>query len=145
DLSVVYVIDMPQGMRMVSEDDLKTLGLDRDRLRTTARANLLAAVPDVPMVPVEATGLWTNEKGDDYDSSFLVFVERRKALAASRGGRLWMGAPSRNRLFAVGGGAPDRIAALKAATDRAFSEEHHPLSRALLEWSPEGWKVHPER
>jgi uncharacterized protein YtpQ (UPF0354 family) len=141
DLSIVYVLDLPRGIRMLQAGDLQKLGVDRAKLVAVARENLRKAFPDMPLERVGETDLWTNARGDDYDSACLVLTDLWKPQAEKWGGTLVLSVPSRNRLFATGSTKPAEIAALREATRRARSVEPHPLSDVLLKWTPKGWEL----
>src|SRR4029077_11749128 len=54
DLSVVYVFDLPDGMRMLNERDRESLGLAPPAIDALARKNLAEALPgSLPEVELE--------------------------------------------------------------------------------------------
>ena len=142
DLSVVYVLDHPNGMEMLNVGRLKTMKLARDEVPRLARKNLLALAPHIQWLKVDE-GMWTNARGDNYDSAYLAVPGSWKELADEHGGKLIVSAPARNRVFAISD--PAQLPALREATEKAFKEDDHALSRVLLDWSPDGWHVHAAR
>jgi uncharacterized protein YtpQ (UPF0354 family) len=142
DLSVVYVFDMPTGMRMLSVRDLASLKLDQVQVAALARKNLKAAFPKLQMSEMKGTGIWTNDSGTDYDSALLALPELWEPLAKQVQGPLVVGVPARNRLFATGGGSAKAVEAMRKVVTMAYESEDHQLSTTLLEWSPTGWKVY---
>jgi uncharacterized protein YtpQ (UPF0354 family) len=140
DVSIVYVLDLPRGIRMLQAGDLPKLGVDRTKLAAVARENLKREFVDVTLVRVEGTDLWTLARTDAYASASLVLVDLWKPYA-DKLGTLVVSAPARNRVFATGPEKPEQIAALRAATRHAFGVEPHALSGLLLKWTPAGWKV----
>ena len=143
DVVVLYVIDMPKGIRMFTNKEAKSLGLDRASLDALAKANLAAGVQGPNMVPSETPGVWVNADADDYDSALLVLPERWKTLADQVGGTLVVSIPARNRVYAASGKGD--LAKLKQLTDTAYASEPHAISRQLFAWSASGFTALPQR
>jgi uncharacterized protein YtpQ (UPF0354 family) len=142
DLHVVYVHDLPRGMRLIQERDLKTLGLDAARMKQIARRNLAAQFPALPsMEQVGNLGVWVNSVDEDYAASLLVLPDLWAPLAKKLGRPLVVAAPVRNHFLAVGGDSEERIVALRRLAGILFEEDSHPLTTTLLEWTPAGFRV----
>ena len=138
DVAMVFVLDQPNGMRMLQGADLKKLKLDASQVRELALKNLQEVFPEVKMSE-EVSGLFSNDEGGDYDAALLALPQVWKPLATRLGGKLVVGVPARNRVFAA---APGKIDQLEAATRKAFETMDHPISAAVFDWSESGFKEH---
>jgi uncharacterized protein YtpQ (UPF0354 family) len=142
DVVALYVIDMPQQIRILTNNVAKKLGLNRSSLDALAKANLAAGVQGPNMIPSETPGVWLNADADDYDSALLVLPQRWKALADQVGGSLVVSIPARNRVYAASGKGD--LAKLKQLTDTAYASEPHAISRQLFAWSASGFAALPQ-
>lgn len=141
-LSIVLVVDSPDGMRMLQGVDLPKLGLTAEKAGERARKNLRAMFKKLPaMEQMGDTGVWTNSKDENYASALLVLPELWEPLSKKVDGKLVVAAPSRNRLLAAGDGSRDRIQGLSKVVVVSHDQEDHPLTTALLEWTPKGFQA----
>jgi hypothetical protein len=144
-VSTVYVFDLPDGMRMVSPDELKTLKLSEDELDSLALANLAKALPDFPCEPVgDDTPVWILHVGDSYEASRLLLHDRWRAIAPRVKGDLLVSVPGRDAVYFMGSGeGASAVQAFQARMKRLESEESHPISSQVMRWAPGGWEVLP--
>jgi hypothetical protein len=142
DLAVVYVLDMPDGMKMLSEGDRGKLGLSVEQLNSLALRNLAAACSDLPSEPVEK-GISLIHAGDSYEASRLLLPSLWQSVAASVKGDLLVAAPSRDFLLCTGSREDhDVLARFRQLVSLREQSDGHPLSTITLRWAPAGWELH---
>lgn len=139
-MMVVYVLDSPTGMRMISGQDLKENDLTVESIDALARENLGAAFPELTPMEEVGKGIYTNTKDENYASALLVLTDRWSPLAKQVKEPLLVAVPSRNRMFAMSAKNTAAIEAFKVVTKTAFENEDHALSGTVLEWTPKGFK-----
>jgi uncharacterized protein YtpQ (UPF0354 family) len=142
DLMVVYVLDMPDGMRMISEGDRRRLGLSGPQLDGLALRNLAAACPSLPSEVLEK-GIRLVHVGDSYEASRLLLHSLWKEMAASARGDLLVAAPSRDFVLCTGSAEGHEVLArFRRLVAERHAAEGHPLSATTLRWGPDGWHLH---
>ncbi|CAN5789340.1 hypothetical protein BH11MYX2_BH11MYX2_02320 [soil metagenome] len=137
DLWWLYVYDLPSGMRMINNKDLKGLGMTQEQLHAFALANLAAQYPKLELSEL-APGMWTIEPGDYLDSARLALDDQWRAEAKKRGGTLTVSVPARSRVFVTN--EPKLRDGFDKITQKAYAEEDHPLSQMVIVWTAKGWK-----
>jgi hypothetical protein len=125
-------------MRIINNKLLKELGMTAEQLHSLAVANLAAQYPKLELAEL-APGMWTIEPGDYLDSARLALSDQWRAEAKKRGGKLIASVPARSRVFVSNN--PKLRAGFDKVTQQAFTEEDHPLSQVVLEWTDKGWKT----
>ena len=144
ELMVVYVADLPRGMRLLMGSDLAELGLERKALR--ALANLRKAVGPLALEALqEPEGVYVLGTGDSSDAARLLLPELWAPLAKQVQGRLVVVAPTRDRVLATGSKNAVGLGGLRRAGEGMVSTQAYPLSTQLLQWSPAGWTVFKAR
>ncbi len=142
EIFVVYVFDMPDGMRMIGRGDLAKLKLDEAGLHALALANLEAALPALTSAPVEAgSAIRVVHEGDSYEASRLLLHARWAPIAAQVKGDLIVAAPTRDYVFFTG--SQQDVAGLRALARQLSDEGGHPLSPRLLRRTTAGWQALP--
>lgn len=140
-LSVVYVFDLPDGMRVINRGDLARLKLDEAGLDALAMKNLEAALPALQFDRVkEGSDIRVIHQGDSYEASRLILHQRWAAIAPQVKGDLLVAAPSRDFVYFTG--SREDVAGLRALA-RGSEELGHGLTSALLRWTPGGWEAFP--
>jgi len=144
-VSKVYVFDLPDGMRMVTPDELKTLRLSEDGLDALALANLAKALPDFPCEPVgDGTPVWILHAGDSYEASRLLLHDRWREIAPRVKGDLLVSVPGRDAVYFMGSGeGTGAVRAFQSRMKQLEREESHPISAQILRWTSEGWEILP--
>jgi hypothetical protein len=138
DLFVVYVIDMPDGMRMVTQGDATKLALDEPQLHELALSNLVKAAGDIPFRPLEdGSAIRLVAVGDSYEASRVLLHDRWAPIAAKVQGSLVVAAPARDTVLFTG--SEEDVPGLRALARRVADEAPHPLSPTLLRWTKERW------
>lgn len=139
DLSVVYVFDLPDGMRIINRGDMAGLKLDEAGL--DALANLEAALPALQFDRVKTgSDIRVIHEGDSYEASRLILHRRWAAIASQVKGDLVVAAPSRDFVYFTG--SQEDVAGLRALA-RGSDAQGHALTSALLRWTPSGWEPLP--
>jgi len=140
---IVYVFDLPNGMRVLTREDLRTLGLDEQQVAALALANLDKALGPIPHEPVEkGSALQLVHAGDSYEISRLLLHDRWREIAATVKGDLLVGSPARDYVFFTGSGEdPREVARFRELVDRLAREEAHGVTLPVLRFTPEGWEV----
>lgn len=142
DLFVVYVFDLPDGMRMLSRADMDALKLDEERLHELAMANLDRAAPEMAAEALEpGSRIRAMHFGDSYESSRVILHGRWKSIAEGVEGDLVVAAPSRDFVYFTG--SREDLPGLRALARRAAAENDHAVSATLLRWKPDGWEALP--
>jgi hypothetical protein len=141
DLSVVYVFDSPDGMRM---DDRKQLGLAPAALDALARKNLAAALPAaLPETELEP-GIHLVHAADSYEASRLLLDDLWKQAARAVKGDLLVAAPSRDFVLYTGAGErPEAQARFRALVREYEATRGHALSVTILRRTAKGWQAAP--
>lgn len=140
-LSVVYVFDLPDGMRISNRGDMAQLRLDEAGLDALAVANLEAALPALHFDRVRTgSDIRVIHEGDSYEASRLILHHRWAAIAPQVKGDLLVAAPSRDFIYFTG--SQEDVAGLRALA-RGSDEQGHALTSTLLRWTPVGWEPLP--
>src|SRR5262245_30490568 len=100
DLYVVYVFDLPDGMRMMTHGDMTQLKLDEARVDALAIENLDKASPEMDWELVApGSRIRVMHFGDSYESSRVIPHARWKRMADDVAGDLVVAAPSRDFVY----------------------------------------------
>jgi len=141
ELSVVYVFDLPDGMRMINRRDLAALKLDDAGLHDLAVSNLEASLPPLQFQPVApGSKVRVLHEGDSYEASRLILHPRWAAVAPQVKGDLLVAAPSRDFVYFTG--SREDVDGLRALA-RGSGDQSHALTSTLLRWTPSGWVAAP--
>jgi uncharacterized protein YtpQ (UPF0354 family) len=141
-LVMLPVLDAPRTIRMLSDGDLKTLGLSADDVQQVAVANLRSSLkPLMEAAKVAGHGQIGQLVGDPFDSSRLVLLDTWAPLAAAQGGKLIVAAPATDAVFYVSEDSPAAIDALRTLVRSVMSRAPNRLSELLLRWTPGAWEI----
>jgi uncharacterized protein YtpQ (UPF0354 family) len=141
-LVLLPVLDAPRTIRMLSDGDMKTLGLSADEAQQVAIANLRSSLKPL-MDAAKAAGHAQIGQvvGDTFDSSRLALFDTWAPLAAAQGGKLIVAAPATDAVFYVGEDSAVAIDALRTLVRKIMSQAPNRLSDILLRWTPGGWEI----
>ena len=142
DLVAVLGADLPNGIAMVSAEQLGTLKLDANAAFEHARKNLRATHATLDLEQMEGTPVYTNAKDDNYITATMILPDLWKPLADKVGGDLLVAFPARNRVFATSSKDPAAVVGIANIANVAFQTEDHPIAPTIFKWSPTGWTVH---
>ena len=141
-LVLLPVLDAPRTIRMLSDGDMKTLGLTADEVQQAAAANLRSSLkPLMDTAKVAGHGQIGQLVGDAFDSSRLALLDTWAPLASAQGGKLIVAAPATDAVFYIGEDSPDAIDALRTLVRNVMSRAPNRLSDILLRWTPGGWEL----
>jgi uncharacterized protein YtpQ (UPF0354 family) len=138
DLFEVLVVDMPNGMAMLTRAQADALGLDAPALVKLAHANMKAQL--APLATEKAaSGVLSVRVGDDYEAARLLVPEVWEGIAKQVDGDLLVVAPNRNIVFATGSRDPTPLATMKRLAQDAFAREAYPVSTTVFRRTPTGF------
>jgi uncharacterized protein YtpQ (UPF0354 family) len=141
-LVILPVLDAPRTIRMLSDGDMKTLGLSADEVQQVALSNLRSSLkPLMDSAKVAGHGQIGQLVGDAFDSSRLALLDTWAPLAAAQGGKLIVAAPATDAVFYVGEDSAGAIDALRTLVRDSMSRAPNRLSDLLLRWTPGGWEI----
>ncbi|HEY4183270.1 MAG TPA: hypothetical protein VGM90_40885 [Kofleriaceae bacterium] len=138
DLWWLYVYDMPSGMRMINNKEMKDLGMTVEQLHAFAVANLAAQYPKLEFSEL-TPGMWTIEPGDYLDSARLALTDQWRAEVKKLGGTVKVSVPARSRVFVTND--PKLRDGFDKITAKAYTDEDHPLSQMTIVWTDKGWAL----
>jgi hypothetical protein len=145
DLVAVLAADHPNGITMVSAEQLRELKLDAQSAFELARKNLKATHETLDLELLEGTPVYTNKQDDNYMAAMMMLPELWKPLAAKVEGDLLVAFPARNRVFATGSKDPGAADGIAKIANVAFQTEDHPIAPTIFKWGPSSWTVHEIR
>jgi uncharacterized protein YtpQ (UPF0354 family) len=141
-LVLLPVLDAPRTIRMLSDGDMKTLGLSADEAQQVAITNLRSSLkPLMDAAKVAGHGQIGQVVGDTFDSSRLALFDTWAPLAAAQGGKLIVAAPATDAVFYVSEDSATAIDALRTLVRKIMSRAPNRLSDILLRWTPGGWEI----
>jgi uncharacterized protein YtpQ (UPF0354 family) len=141
-LVLLPVLDAPRTIRMLSDGDMKTLGLSADEAQQVAITNLRSSLkPLMDAAKVAGHGQIGQVAGDAFDSSRLALFDTWAPLAAAQGGKLIVAAPATDAVFYVSEDSAAAIDALRTLVRKIMSQAPNRLSDILLRWTPGGWEI----
>ena len=137
---VMCVMDSPRSVRSVGSADLDALGLTADQgLDLAARNTGRELVAPASLDAVQA-GRHTVIAGGFYESSRLLLTGQWNSLAARFGGKLLVAVPDNATIIVGDGRQPGMLATMREAARTGEGHAQRPLSAAVLEWTPSGWR-----
>ncbi|TPE59532.1 hypothetical protein FJQ54_13710 [Sandaracinobacter neustonicus] len=138
-LGVVLMADFPTTARTVNSSDLQKLGVGDDEALRLARAQVLAALPEVPGSHELKDGALVGIEAE-YVESLILRSDAWAKLDADTKGRMFIAVPGAGLLL-VG---LDADAGGKELTDilaKLYSESPRPISPLAYRWRNGGWKA----
>lgn len=143
DLWIVYVVDSPASISMLTQRNLRDMGLDADQVHALALANMSKALTPFKGQALEnIPGLHGVDLGDSYEAARLLLVDAWKPMAEEVPGDLIACAPIRNAVLYAGSGDDKALADMGLVAKDLMQQQAYALSTTQLRWTPEGWKVH---
>jgi hypothetical protein len=139
DFWMVLASDQPTTIRVVSVHDLAALGLDAKAALALAKANMADDMQS--QIKAARKGKRRGIKvmaGSPYESSLFAFPE---LWAPSKPGASFLVAmPASDVLVYCGDASPDAVGEVAATAREVMAHDDRPLSDAVFQWTPEGWK-----
>lgn len=146
-LWLAYVIDSPDTIATMTSVSQNELGLDEHALHELALDNMRRAFPqDVHGEPFAETtpGLHVLRPPDSYGAARLILHERWAPIAREVSGDLLAAGPARDTALYTGSASERDVHALRWLAQQMFQHEPHPMSPAVLKWTPRGWVLFDE-
>lgn len=139
DIWVMYGLDHETGIKFISEEAGKALGMSFEELREKAKQNLRRLLPTIkiagggPVFIVMADGT--------YEASFLLFDGVWEEQAQKVEGDVVAAIPSRDMLMFTGSESEEGLLALREAVQRVYQEMPYAVSETLLVRRDGRWEV----
>lgn len=137
---LMCVVDSPRSVRSLSRDDLTIMGLDATGAFDLAVRNMKGELSSSRGLDISTTGVVNALHGGFFESSRLLLLDQWSAVASRFGGRLIAAAPSNDTILFADARRPGTVADLRASARRLEQQTQRPLSHAVLEWTPGGWR-----
>ena len=144
---IAYVLDSPDAIATMTSAEQDQLALDEHGLHDLALENMRRAFPeDMHGEPFagSAPGLRVLRPTDSYGAARLILHERWAPIAREVSGDLLAAGPARDVAIYTGSASPRDVYALRWLAQEMFQHEPHPMSPAVLKWTPEGWTLFDE-
>jgi len=140
-MAVFYVIDVGNAYRFVDRQDMTTAGIDGDRLHDIGMTNLADKVRPVIEV-TDRGGVYTVTCGGDFEATLLLHMKFWNiGLADYVKDGMIAAIPARDILAFCPPSYPQGIASLETLVEHIFDGGDHLLTKALYEYTPDGWHV----
>lgn len=141
DVQVAYALEFPEGTRLVSRGMMKAWGIDPERLHQRALANLDARQGELQAKPVgKLPWLHVLDAEDGLAASRVLLHWRWRELAATFGGALVLGMPTRDVVVFTATREPEKLEQLRETVETVERHQGRPVSRRLFHWTIEGWR-----
>jgi len=132
DLYVLYVMDLPNSVKVLDESSLEALGVERDELRALAVENLDRTLPE-PTITQER-GIYIVSVDGMYEASLLItgFLDNADIPVT---GDMVIGAPSRDMLLIADSSNQDALNILAGFTQSSYQQASYPVSGRLMKYA----------
>jgi len=142
DLSIVYVVDSANSMRLVSQGLLKELSINEAELHRIAIENMSKAFggPLPTEQPVADSTLRTITLEDSYAAARLLLTPQWADVAAEFKGDVVAAVPARDMLMYCDGSAPEDVQAMTTLATKIAGEWAYPLSAQLFRFTGTSWE-----
>jgi uncharacterized protein YtpQ (UPF0354 family) len=141
-LVLMYVEDLPRGMRYVTDKDIAGEGLAPEQLRELAISNLRHILP-----PIEAGGSSCGVRfvtaGGDYESSLLLFDSMWTEGMFPARGDFVVAVPARGILLVTGSEEESGLIEIQETAAELARTEDHPLTGDLFVRHGSKWDLLP--
>ena len=148
DLYIIYVEELEDRLRLITNGEVKLLGLDNNTLYSLALENLKkryahlkpAGLRGTPLKHTDAIKILKTE--DNLAASLLLLPELWKNTAKDVRGDLIVVAPTRDYLLYTGLEQKSALRLMRELARRMLLRRQHPLSATLLRLAGGEWKVY---
>jgi uncharacterized protein YtpQ (UPF0354 family) len=138
-LDLVLAADFPETTRLVSEGDLKALGLTPKQAIALGTEQVLAALPPLP----EAKSLASTVimiPGQDYGASYLLATDKWQSLAKDVKGVLWVAVPADDKVVVGVARNENELSKLKPVVAEDYATAARGISPLIFRWTERGWQ-----
>ena len=132
DLVVMYAFDVGTHYEIVSNRDLKRLGISKEELHDRAIQNLRALKLEVRAHQGARVMMLT--AGGNYEATLLLLPEVWGSVAQMVAGQVVASVPARDVLYVTGDATPENLSELRQWTSKMLEQADKPLSRAFVRW-----------
>jgi uncharacterized protein YtpQ (UPF0354 family) len=140
DYWMIVVSDLPTTIRMVSQKDLRGLGLTADQAFAEAKKRM---VSNLRRVIKRATASDRSSvvliSDNSYTSTLFAFPELWASTAEAFGGNLLVAVPASDVVLVGDGASPTMIAQMAETARQVVRRDEHPFSATVFRWTPQGW------
>ncbi len=146
DVIVTLVLDFPQSVRFVRQDEVETSDKDFDDLLEVALANLYArSAGDVYELGDEQTGkMFVLATQDGYDATRILIAPLLERLAQQVSGQLVIGIPNRDFFIAFGNANPMLVGQIGQQVKQDAHTRNYPLTSTLFTFRDGELRVYAE-
>ena len=140
-MMIVCMVDRPSTATVLSTRTLPELGLTAEEAIELGKRNAVGALRPLSAVTQQVPpGTIGVIQGDFYESSRLLLHRDWEGIAGHMRGPLIVSAPAVNVILYADAADPHAVAAMQAAALETARRSDRPLSTAVLQWSPAGWR-----
>lgn len=141
-----FVIDSDEAITHMSAQALAELGNPSlDELHELAMTNMREAFPSTlqhqPFSAEQAPNVRVVTIGDSYENSRILLHERWAEVARTVEGDLLATAPARDVVVFTWSASATDVASMRWLAQQMVQHEPHPISAAILRWTPRGWEL----
>lgn len=137
DLEVLYALDSPQSVAILTEADIQKNNIPLSLLQQHAMQNLASLSVNIQDM---GGNVYLLELDDFYESSFMLDTELWASLY-QKYGELYLIAPNRNQIVFTPNSNEGQIDLLIGYRDKSLKEAPYPLSDYSYVWNGSSWKV----
>ncbi len=137
DLEVLYALDSPQSVSILTEEDIQKNNIPFSLLQQRAMQNLASLSVNIQDM---GGNVYMLELDDFYESSFMLNAELWTTLY-QKYGELYLIAPNRNQVVFTPNSNEGQIDLLIGYRDKSLKEAPYPLSDYSYVWNGSSWKV----
>lgn len=142
DLYLVLVLDTPIATRLLTDADLKELGLTAEDAPNHALRNLMALSTGFKLKQV-APGLFGLVGNDSYDSARFLLHEQWQKLEPHVGGPLVVAPIGRDIVLFTSSTSKPGLDALRLVllAEKSEPSAAYPITTRAYRWTPAGWEA----
>jgi hypothetical protein len=137
----VCYFDRAEAMSPASDIDIAALDLDRAQAFTQCESNVHAKLPPLAVSAIISDRGIGILGGDAYASSYFIFHDEWKTLAAKFHGPLLVSVPESTAVLIAEEIDPQSASVLSSIAAKGMKKAQQPISAEVLRWTPSGWDV----
>ncbi len=140
-LIIVYAEDTKSSIRYLTQDDIKSLSINIDSLRSIAINNL-----DKLLTNIQAkgeNGVYMLTAGGDYEASIILLNNVLTKESFPVNGDFVIAIPTRDILLITGSNDPDGISKIRDASKKTFETGSYQVSAYLYKWNGKIFEKYP--
>lgn len=137
DLYIIYVMDLPDVIRVLNKPEIEKLGIDHAALRRRSLQNLHRIIRTPEIMgdgPVKMVIC-----GGNYESSLLLVADFWEQRSKEVSGKLVACVPCRDILYFTGSDDQDSIQFMAELAEKMMNEGDHTISPTLIVWDGNSW------